>query len=156
MTAGMMFRVTNLTPPGSECQPYMTDAVLHLVDKERDGEQVDRALVKNILGIFVEMGMGGMEAYEADFEAHLLTNTAAFYSRKASVWIEEDSCPDYLIKAEDCLKREKERVGHYLHATSETKLLKEVEKEVLAAYETQLLEKEHSGGGCTSRNAVDP
>ena len=121
------------------------DAILALVDKERDGEQIDRALVKNILGIFVEMGMGGMEAYEQDFEAHLLTNTAAFYSRKASVWIDEDSCPDYLVKAEDCLKREKERVGHYLHASSESKLLKEVEKEVLAAYETQLLEKEHSG-----------
>jgi cullin 1 len=129
----------------SELKKNVKDAVLALVDKERDGEQVDRALVKNILGIFVEMGMGGMEAYEQDFEAHLLTNTAAFYSRKASVWIDEDSCPDYLVKAEDCLKREKERVGHYLHASSESKLLKEVEKEVLAAYETQLLEKELSG-----------
>jgi len=129
----------------SELKKNVKDAVLALVDKERDGEQIDRALVKNILGIFVEMGMGGMEAYEQDFEAHLLTNTAAFYSRKASVWIDEDSCPDYLVKAEDCLKREKERVGHYLHASSESKLLKEVEKEVLAAYETQLLEKEHSG-----------
>ena len=129
----------------SELKKNVKDAVLALVDKERDGEQVDRALVKNILGIFVEMGMGGMEAYEQEFEAHLLTNTAAFYSRKASVWIDEDSCPDYLVKAEDCLKREKERVGHYLHASSESKLLKEVEKEVLAAYETQLLEKEHSG-----------
>ena len=38
------------------------DAVLNLVEHERDGEQIDRALVKNILGIFVEMGMGGMEA----------------------------------------------------------------------------------------------
>ena len=129
----------------SELKKNVKDAVLTLVDKERDGEQIDRALVKNILGIFVEMGMGGMEAYEQDFEAHLLTNTAAFYSRKASVWIDEDSCPDYLVKAEECLRREKERVGHYLHASSETKLLKEVEKEVLAAYETQLLEKEHSG-----------
>ena len=129
----------------SELKKNVKDAVLALVDKERDGEKVDRALVKKILGIFVEMGMGGMEAYEQDFEAHLLTNTAAFYSRKASVWIDEDSCPDYLVKAEDCLKREKERVGHYLHASSESKLLKEVEKEVLAAYETQLLEKEHSG-----------
>ena len=129
----------------SELKKNVKDAVLALVDKERDGEQIDRALVKNILGIFVEMGMGGMEAYEQDFEAHLLTNTAAFYSRKASVWIDEDSCPDYLVKAEECLRREKERVGHYLHASSETKLLKEVEKEVLAAYETQLLEKEHSG-----------
>jgi cullin 1 len=121
------------------------DAVLALVDKERDGEQVDRALIKNALGIFVEMGMGGMEAYETDFEAFLLTDTAKHYKRKASLWIEQDSCPAYLIKAEQCLGREKERVGHYLHASSEAKLLKEVEREVLATYETRLLEKEHSG-----------
>ena len=81
------------------------DAVLALVDKERDGEQIDRALVKDALGIFVEMGMGGMEAYESDFEAFLLTETAKHYARKASLWIEEDSCPAYLIKAERCLGR---------------------------------------------------
>ena len=121
------------------------DAVLNLVEHERDGEQIDRALVKNILGIFVEMGMGGMEAYETDFEQNLLIDTAAFYARRANAWIEEDSCPEYLIKVEECLRREKERVGHYLHASSETKLLKEVEKEVLAKYEMRLLEKEHSG-----------
>ena len=76
------------------------DAVLALVDKERDGEQVDRALIKNALGIFVEMGMGGMEAYETDFEAFLLTDTAKHYKRKASLWIEEDSCPAYLSQGD--------------------------------------------------------
>ena len=54
------------------------DAVLNLVEHERDGEQIDRALVKNILGIFVEMGMGGMEAYETDFEQNLLMTPLRF------------------------------------------------------------------------------
>ena len=136
----------------AEIKRTVKDAVLQLVEKERDGEQVDRALMKNILGIFVEMGMGGMDAYENDFECHLLTNTAAFYAKKATILIEEDSCPDYLVKAEECLRREKERVGHYLHASSETKILKECEKEVLAQYETQLLEKEHSGAAVLLRD----
>ena len=48
--------------------------------------------------------MGGMEAYESDFEAFLLTETAKHYARKASLWIEEDSCPTCLIKAERCRK----------------------------------------------------
>jgi len=128
------------------------DAILELIDKERDGEQIDRALVKNALGIFVEMGMGGMETYETDFETFLLTNTASHYARKASVWIEENSCPEYLIKAEECLGKEKERVGFYLHASSETKLLKEVERETLSEYETRLLEKEHSGAAALLRD----
>ena len=43
------------------------------------------------------------------------------------------------------MKREKERVGHYLHASSEPKLLEKVQHELLTQYEQQLLEKEHSG-----------
>ena len=57
----------------------------------------------------------------------------------------QDSCPDYLIKAEECLKAEEERVEGYLHSSSKAKLLKEVENEVLMSYETRLLQKEHSG-----------
>ncbi|KAJ7542027.1 hypothetical protein O6H91_10G086500 [Diphasiastrum complanatum] len=106
-----------------EMKYNVKDAVITLIDREREGEQIDRALLKNVLGIFVEIGMGSMDAYENDFESYALQDTAAYYSRKASSWIEEDSCPDYMLKAEECLRREKERVGHYLHASSEQKLL---------------------------------
>ncbi|CAM8911872.1 hypothetical protein QQ045_031817 [Rhodiola kirilowii] len=121
------------------------DAVISLIDQEREGEQIDRALLKNILDIFVEIGMGSMDQYENDFEKAMLDDTAAYYSRKASNWILEDSCPDYMLKAEECLKREKDRVGHYLHSSSETKLLDKVQNELLTVYASQLLEKEHSG-----------
>nr|KAJ0211644.1 hypothetical protein LSAT_V11C400185650 [Lactuca sativa] len=53
----------------------------------------------------------------------MLNDTATYYSRKASNWILEDSCPDYMFKAGECLKREKDRVSHYLHSSSEPKLL---------------------------------
>lgn len=68
------------------------------IDQEREGEQIDRALLKNVLDIFVEIGMGQMDHYENDFEATMLKDTAAYYSRKASNWILEDSCPDYMLK----------------------------------------------------------
>ncbi|RRT72454.1 hypothetical protein B296_00029050 [Ensete ventricosum] len=68
------------------------------IDQEREGEQIDRALLKNVLDIFVEIGLGNMDCYENDFEADLLKDTAAYYSRKASNWILEDSCPDYMLK----------------------------------------------------------
>ncbi|KAG2422447.1 hypothetical protein HXX76_016017 [Chlamydomonas incerta] len=128
-----------------EIKKRTKDGVLLLVEKEREGELVDRALVKNILGIFIELGMGNMDCYEKDFEEHLLTETSAFYRRKASQWIEQDSCPDYMLKAEECLRLEEERVDNYLHASTRAKLLKEVETELLSNYETRLLTKEHSG-----------
>ncbi|KAG9134398.1 hypothetical protein Leryth_023789 [Lithospermum erythrorhizon] len=128
-----------------ELNGKVRDAVISLIDQEREGEQIDRALLKNVLDIFVEIGMGQMDYYENDFEAAMLKDTAAYYSRKASNWILEDSCPDYMLKAEECLKREKDRVAHYLHSSSETKLLEKVQNELLSVYATQLLEKEHSG-----------
>ncbi|CAN6551396.1 unnamed protein product [Malus baccata var. baccata] len=106
-----------------ELKPKVRSAVISLIDQEREGEQIDRALLKNVLDIFVEIGMGQMDHYENDFEADMLKDTAAYYSRKASNWILEDSCPDYMLKAEECLKREKDRVSNYLHSSSEPKLL---------------------------------
>lgn len=128
-----------------EMKGSVKDAVITLIDREREGEQINRALLKNVLGIFVEIGMQTMDCYEQDFEVFMLEDTAAYYSRKAASWIEEDSCPDYMLKAEECLKKEKERVAHYLHQSSEPKMLEKVQQELLSQYEMQLLEKEHSG-----------
>ncbi|PHT71225.1 putative cullin-like protein 2 [Capsicum annuum] len=115
-----------------------------LIDQEREGEQIDRALLKNVLDIFVEIGMGEMGYYENDFEDAMLKDTAAYYSQKASSWSVEDSCPDYMLKAEECLKKEKDRVSHYLRVSSETKLLEKVQNELLVVYTNQLREKEYS------------
>ena len=69
-------------------QSKAKDAILVLIEKERDGQQIDRALLKNVLGIFIEVGMGNMENYQNDFESFLLTASAGFYRRKAAIWIQ--------------------------------------------------------------------
>ncbi|KAI9122840.1 hypothetical protein K1719_005729 [Acacia pycnantha] len=115
-----------------EINGKVRDAVISLIDQEREGEQIDRALLKNALDIFVEIGMGQMNYYENDFEAAMLEDTASYYSRKTSNWILEDSCLAYMLRTEGCLKREKERVAHYLHSSSEPKLLKKVQHELFS------------------------
>ena len=45
---------------------------------------------------------------------------------QAAAWIQEDSCPEFLQKAEDCLRAEEERVNHYLHQSSKARLLEKV------------------------------
>ncbi|CAL9074848.1 unnamed protein product [Musa acuminata var. zebrina] len=49
-----------------EIKGKVKDAVISLIDQEREGEQIDRALLKNVLDIFVEIGLGNMECYEND------------------------------------------------------------------------------------------
>ncbi|XP_060668932.1 cullin-1 [Ziziphus jujuba] len=128
-----------------ELKARVRNAVISLIDQESEGEQIDRALLKNVLDIFDEIGMGQIDYYEHDFEPAMLKDTAAYYSRRASNWILADSCPDYMLKAEECLRREKDRVSHYLHSSSEPKLLEKAQHELLSVYATQFLEKEHSG-----------
>ncbi|BBN67660.1 cullin 1, partial [Prunus dulcis] len=122
-------------------------AIIGLINKEREGEQIDRALLKNVIDVFVEIGKGQMEAYEEDFEAHMLIDTQEYYSRKASSWILENPYTDYISKADECLRRERDRASHYLHSSSEKKLVEKVQHELVVVYATQLLEKEHSDSG---------
>ena len=68
------------------------------INRERKGEQIDRALLKNVLGILVEMGMDKMVYYETEFESAMLEDTARYYSRTAASWILEYSCPQYMLK----------------------------------------------------------
>ena len=68
------------------------------IDQECEGEKIDKALLKNVLDIFVEIIMELMDYYENNFEAAMLEDTAAYYSCKVSNWILEDSCPDYILR----------------------------------------------------------
>ncbi|KAF9619381.1 hypothetical protein IFM89_006568 [Coptis chinensis] len=93
------------------------DVVICLINREREGELIDRALLKDVLDVFVEMGMGGMYCYENDFEAALLDDTSTYYCIKGNKWIEEDYCELYILKVEECLRLEKDRVLSYLHSS---------------------------------------
>lgn len=50
------------------------------IDKEREGEQIDQALVKNVLNIYVEMDEDSMKYYAKDFEESMLNDTTIFYA----------------------------------------------------------------------------
>ena len=84
-----------------------------------------------------KVGMAAMDCYERDFEEPLLAESGAYYRRRAAEWVAEDSCPDYMAKAEGCLRAEEERVEHYLHASTRPKLLREAEEELLAKYQAR-------------------
>ncbi|ONI06481.1 hypothetical protein PRUPE_5G063500 [Prunus persica] len=130
-----------------EVNAIVREAAIRLIDKEREGGEIDRALLKNVIDIFVEIGEGQRDAYEKDFEGYMLTDTRDYYCRKASRWILEDNYTNYMLKVEECLRRERDIVSHYLHPSSE-KMLVETVKHWLAVYANQLIGKKGSESGC--------
>jgi len=127
-----------------EIKGDITSAIHGLINEEREGKIIDKSLIKSVVELYESMGMGTLDAYNTDLEEPLLNSTREYYARKREDWI-NDSTPDYLIKAEDALDAERKRVEDYLHASSEAKILKVVEEEILERVEMVLLEKESSG-----------
>ena len=122
-----------------------TNAIIELIDQEREGNMIDKSIIKTNIELYENIGMGNLESYTSDFETPLLDRTREFYAKKREEWIVSDSTPEYLIKAEKVLTEEKNRVHDYLNPASGGKLLRVVEEEILEKVETVLLEKEGSG-----------
>jgi len=136
-----------------EVKKEVVQAMITLIDSERDERIIDRGLVKSCVELLEAMGMGTLDAYVTDFEDELLASTKEYYARKSQEWVETDDTPTYLVKAEMALDAEKARVANYLNSASEPKLLRVCEHEVLELRETTLLEKE--GSGCRALLAND-
>ncbi|WRX20151.1 Cullin [Theobroma cacao] len=123
-------------------QEVALSSFYNLIDREREGEDIDQALVKNVLAVYVDVGQGSLKYYEKDFEEAMFEDTAAFYSTKASKWIKNESYKNYMLKVASCLKHERETISCYLQDRSQRKLLEIVEHELLSVHATELQEKE--------------
>jgi cullin 1 len=123
----------------------MATALLKKILNERMGEIIDRGVMKDGVTMFIEMGLNTLTAYEKDFEAPLLYETANFYKREAAKWITEDSCTAFMKKAEEKLFQEQQRAQAYLHPNTEPTLIKKVEAELITQYAQRLMDMEGSG-----------
>ena len=116
------------------------EAILNVNDSEREGEIIDILLIKNIVKLFDAIG-----TYIADLE-ELLARTREFYAqRRQEEWTATDLTPDYLIKAEAAFIHERNRVAEYLIPSTEEKLMKMEDEEILEKVATEFLENEESG-----------
>lgn len=122
-----------------------TAAVLDMINEERENGIIDTTLLRSVVELYEAMGMGTLDAYTADLEKQFVESSRVFYAKKRDAWIVGDTTPEYLIKTEAALEEERSRVGNYLNAASEPKLLRVIEEELLEKVETVLLEKENSG-----------
>ncbi|CAI9779763.1 unnamed protein product [Fraxinus pennsylvanica] len=127
----------------SEINNEVRDTILSLIDKERKGEQIDQAMVKSVLDIYLEIGENSTKYYAKDFEESMIKDTTTFYSQNALNWIETESYENYMVKVEECLEQEKARTSSYLNYRSKFKLLEVVQHELLNVHAVKLEEKKH-------------
>lgn len=126
----------------SKIQTRLLYTLLELVLRERNGEVINRGLMRNIIKMLMDLGSS---VYQEDFEKPFLEVSADFYRVESQKFIECCDCADYLKKAERRLNEEMERVSQYLDAMSEVKITNVVEKEMIANHMLRLVHMENSG-----------
>lgn len=119
--------------------------MLENIAAERRGEQVDRILLKHTVNMLVELGVQGKQVYRECFEDQFLDRTRKFYQDESVQYISQNTCSDYLKKAEKRLREEKARVESYLHDSTMDKIQELCDEEWILAHYKTLIHMENSG-----------
>eukprot|EP01104_Vermistella_antarctica_P018565 TRINITY_DN6925_c0_g1_i1.p1 TRINITY_DN6925_c0_g1~~TRINITY_DN6925_c0_g1_i1.p1 ORF type:complete len:734 (-),score=196.01 TRINITY_DN6925_c0_g1_i1:99-2300(-) len=123
----------------------LRDTLLDNIERERNGEVIDRRLVKSVTQMLVDVGVNSRAIYEEDFEKPFLDSSAEFYRGEAQRFIGENSCSEYLKKVEARLREEAERVLYYLDSSTGPLIRGVVERQLISDHINDLIDMENSG-----------
>ncbi|THX02615.1 Cullin-domain-containing protein [Aureobasidium pullulans] len=119
-------------------QNAVMDAVLHLVEKQRNGETIEQSQIKSVVDSFVSLGIdeqdstkSTLDVYRIYFEKPYLESTEKYYAQESRQFLADNSVVEYMKKAEQRLEEEKERVPLYLLNEIMAPLMKTCEKALI-------------------------
>ncbi|KAL1121990.1 hypothetical protein AAG570_003398 [Ranatra chinensis] len=117
-------------------QTRIVDGLLMLIEKERQGDTVDRTLLKSLLRM-----LSDLQIYREAFETKFLVATERLYAAEGQRLIHEQEVPEYLHHVDKRLNEENERLLHYLDPSTKWSLIHTVEKQLLSEHLTTILHK---------------
>mmetsp|Transcript_20563 Transcript_20563/g.61882 ORF Transcript_20563/g.61882 Transcript_20563/m.61882 type:complete len:739 (+) Transcript_20563:362-2578(+) len=123
-------------------QERLSSTLLALVARERAGEIIDRALMRSVTMMLVDLGH---DVYQDEFERAFLEQAAEAYQAEAQELLGTCDCPSFLRKAERRLLEESERCTNYLDPGSDAKVTRVVEHRLIQQQMRTLMELEGSG-----------
>ncbi|KAF5315363.1 hypothetical protein D9619_007309 [Psilocybe cf. subviscida] len=132
----------NLFIPIQQKQHKLANAVLRLIEDQRNGNVIDQGLVKKVVDSFVSLGLDDtdtnkacLDVYKEHFEIPFIEATEKYYKHESEAFVDSSSISDYLKKAEERLREEEDRVERYLNTQTRKPLISKCE---------QVLIKDHS------------
>ncbi|KAG7442123.1 Cullin-domain-containing protein [Guyanagaster necrorhizus] len=113
----------------------LVNAVLRLIERQRNGDMIDQGLVKKVVLSFVSLGLDNtdlnkecLEVYKEHFEPPFILATEQYYKKESEAFLAENTISDYLKKAEERLREEEDRVERYLHTKTRKELIQKCEE----------------------------
>eukprot|EP00486_Rosalina_sp_Unknown_P014281 CAMPEP_0201592754 /NCGR_PEP_ID=MMETSP0190_2-20130828/190558_1 /ASSEMBLY_ACC=CAM_ASM_000263 /TAXON_ID=37353 /ORGANISM="Rosalina sp." /LENGTH=567 /DNA_ID=CAMNT_0048051663 /DNA_START=38 /DNA_END=1739 /DNA_ORIENTATION=- len=120
-------------------------SILTCITRERDGEEQDRDLLRDSILVYVELGNKlkkvELQIYKEDFHKNLVQETKQYYKQKSRFWLDQQTCPEYLIQAEKCVTDEEGRLQSYIDKYSKDGLMTATRDEILKHHQEELMKK---------------
>lgn len=105
------------------------ESVLHLIEKQRNGESIETSQISAVVQSFIQLGLdendstkGNLDVYRFSFEKPFLESTREYYRKESKNFIAETNIIEYMKKASNRIEEEKARIGVYLPPEIETPL----------------------------------
>eukprot|EP00743_Colponemidia_sp_Colp-15_P002736 GILK01002963.1.p1 GENE.GILK01002963.1~~GILK01002963.1.p1 ORF type:complete len:756 (-),score=135.64 GILK01002963.1:180-2396(-) len=151
-------------------------AIFLLVEREREGETVDRSLLRTIANLFVQVGLTDVKIqkvkendteklmwtgtqnrniYTTLFEEPFVQESSAHYGRKSLQWLTSMSCAEYLRMVDTTIKLEEERATHYLDVATKPLLMAVIDQQLIAAHASQVVEMETGCAAMLQYSRID-
>ncbi|XP_038631906.1 cullin-4B isoform X1 [Scyliorhinus canicula] len=112
------------------------DGILLLIERERNGEAIDRSLLRSLLSM-----LSDLQIYQDSFEQRFLEETNRLYAAEGQRLMQEREVPEYLHHVNKRLEEEADRVITYLDQSTQKPLIATVEKQLLGEHLPAILQK---------------
>ncbi|KAF0523983.1 Cullin-domain-containing protein [Gigaspora margarita] len=126
---------------------FILDTILRQIFLEREGEIIDRSIIKAIMDMLLELtGTSTKDSvYDTDFEGLFLEKSSEYYRIEGQRLVEECDAQGYIKNVEERLEEEQQRVKNYLSSVTEPKIRNIVEKELISMQLKTVIEMKNSG-----------
>uniref|UniRef100_A0A8K9V4G4 Cullin 4A n=1 Tax=Oncorhynchus mykiss TaxID=8022 RepID=A0A8K9V4G4_ONCMY len=135
-TYGVIWDASHYCSPDGAVQKRTVDGILEQIERERNGETVDRSLLRSLLGM-----LSDLQVYKESFEERFLMETDRLYAAEGQRLMQERDVPEYLHHVARRLEEENDRVISYLDQSTQKPLISNVEKQLLGEHMTAILQK---------------